>query len=53
MTTLPQGDLPADLGILGTAARHSQASVGVYASVLHGGTIRQGDALWLEDCGHT
>ena len=49
MTTLPQADLPADPGILQTAARHTQASVGVYASVRHGGTIRQGDALWLED----
>ncbi len=48
MTTLPQGDLPADLGILRTAAQHTQASVGVYASVLHGGIIRQGDAIRLE-----
>ena len=51
MTTLPQADLAADLGILGTAARHSQAAVGVYASVLHGGTIRQGDAIRVEDWG--
>ncbi len=48
MATLPQGDLPADLGILRTAAQHTQAGVGVYASVLHGGTIRQGDALRVE-----
>lgn len=48
MTTLPQGDLPADLGILQTTARYTQATVGVYASVLHGGTIRQGDALRVE-----
>jgi uncharacterized protein YcbX len=34
MTTLPQGDLPRDVGILRTAAQHNQASVGVYASVL-------------------
>ena len=51
MATLPQGDLPADLGILRTAAMHTQASVGVYASVLHGGTIRQGDAIRVEDWG--
>jgi uncharacterized protein YcbX len=51
MTTLPQGDLPADLGILRTAARHTQANVGVYASVRRGGTIRQGDALRVEDWG--
>jgi uncharacterized protein YcbX len=52
MTTLPQGDLPADLGILGTAAMHIQATVGVYASVLHGGTIHQGDAIRVEDRWH-
>ncbi len=34
MTTLPQGDLPKDSGILRTAAQHNQASVGVYADVL-------------------
>ena len=48
MTTLPQGDLPRDLGILRTAARHNQANVGVYASVLQGGTIRLGDAVRVE-----
>ena len=48
MTTLPQEDLPADLGILRTAAWHTKANVGVYASVLHGGTIRQGDAIRVE-----
>jgi uncharacterized protein len=48
MTTLPQGDLPKDAGILRTAAQHNQASVGVYASVLRGGTIRRGDAVRLE-----
>ena len=30
MTTLPQGDLPKDSGILRTAARHNEAHVGVY-----------------------
>ena len=48
MTTLPQGDLPNDSGILRTAARHNQASVGVYASVLQGGVVRRGDAVRLE-----
>jgi uncharacterized protein YcbX len=48
MTTLPQGDLPADTGILRTAARYNQASVGVYASVIQGGTIRRGDRVTLE-----
>ena len=47
MTTLPQGDLPADPGILRTAARHNQAHVGVYASVVRGGTIRRGDPVRL------
>jgi uncharacterized protein YcbX len=34
MTTLPQGDLPRDPGILRAAAQHNQANVGVYAGVL-------------------
>jgi uncharacterized protein len=48
MTTLPQGDLPKDPGILRTAAQHNRANVGVYASVLRGGTVRRGDAVSLE-----
>jgi uncharacterized protein YcbX len=48
MTTLPQADLPADPGILRTAARHNQVNVGVYASVLAGGTVRRGDAIRVE-----
>ena len=48
MTTLPQGDLPEDLGILRTAAQHNQSYVGVYAAVLRGGTIRCGDRVTLE-----
>ena len=48
MTTLPQGDLPADPGILRTAAQHNQVNVGVYAAVLRGGAIRRGDLLRLE-----
>jgi uncharacterized protein YcbX len=61
MTTLAQEDLPADAGILRTAARHNSlvggegrgpdgaypASVGVYARVLVGGTVRRGDTLQL------
>ena len=45
MTTLPQGDLPMDPGILRAAAQHNQANGGVYAAVLHGGTVRRGDAV--------
>ena len=48
MTTLAQGDLPRDPGILRTAAQHNQVNVGVYASVLQGGTIRRGDSLRLQ-----
>lgn len=56
MTTLPQGDLPHDLGILRTVAAHNQVSipalggearpsVGVCGFVLRGGTIRRGDPV--------
>ena len=48
MTTLPQGDLPKDPGILRTAAQHNQVHVGVYASVLRGGRVQRGDAVRLE-----
>lgn len=48
MTTLPQGDLPRDLGILRTAARNNSAKVGVYAAVIQGGRIRRGDPIRLE-----
>ena len=48
MTTLAQGDLPKDPGILRTAAQHNQVNVGVYAAVARGGTIRRGDPVSLE-----
>ncbi|HEU4748596.1 MAG TPA: MOSC N-terminal beta barrel domain-containing protein [Gemmatimonadaceae bacterium] len=48
MTTLPQGDLPRDPGILRTAAQHNQVNVGVYANVVRGGKIRRGDPVRLE-----
>jgi uncharacterized protein len=48
MTTLAQGDLPQDVKVLRTAAQHNQVNVGVYASVLRGGTVRRGDAVILE-----
>ena len=58
MTTLAQGDLPHDPGILRTAADHNRVhvaaldkdlpSVGVYANVLNGGTIRTGDSVRVE-----
>jgi len=43
MTTLPQGDLPKDAGILRTAAQNNQANVGVYADVVRGGTVHRGN----------
>lgn len=54
MTTLPQGELPKDPGILRTAAQANpldfgpfaaQPCVGVYAEVVEGGTVRTGDAV--------
>jgi uncharacterized protein YcbX len=45
MTTLPQGDLPKDSGILRTAARHHDVNVGVYAEVRQAGIVRRGDAV--------
>jgi MOSC domain-containing protein len=47
MTTLPQGDLPKDSGILRTAAQHNDVNIGVYASVVQAGKLRRGDALTL------
>ncbi|HEY8767351.1 MAG TPA: MOSC N-terminal beta barrel domain-containing protein [Dehalococcoidia bacterium] len=48
MTTLPQGDLPRDAGILRTAAQHNQANVGVYAAVIGSGQVRRGNGITLE-----
>ena len=48
MTTLPQGDLPRDPGILRTAAQHNGVNVGVYAAIVRGGRIRRGDTVELK-----
>jgi uncharacterized protein YcbX len=48
MTTLAQGDLPRDPGILRTVAQHNKVNVGVYATVERGGTIHRGDAVRVE-----
>ena len=48
MTTLAQGDLPQDPGILRTAAQHNHVNVGVYAAVVQGGRIRRGDPVRVE-----
>lgn len=45
MTTLPQGHLPRDPGILLTVAQHNQGKVGVYAAIEQGGTLRRGDLV--------
>ncbi|MDQ1466265.1 MAG: uncharacterized protein QOH10_680 [Actinomycetota bacterium] len=56
MTTLAQGDLPRDLGILQTVARHNRleipgfgtwACVGAYGDVATPGTVRVGDHVSL------
>ena len=47
MTTLAQGDLPKDAGILRTAAQNNEANVGVYADVVKSGTVRRGDDVML------
>jgi uncharacterized protein YcbX len=57
MTTLPQGDLPHDSGILRAAAQannvmieplnQNMPSVGVYAKVIRGGDVKQGDPVRL------
>jgi uncharacterized protein len=58
MTTLPQADLPRDVGILRTVAEHNRQplpalgggtspSVGIYGVVECGGTVRRGDAIRL------
>jgi uncharacterized protein YcbX len=49
MTTLAQGNLPKDSGILRTAVQHNQGHVGVYASVVQEGTIGRGDRVKLSE----
>jgi uncharacterized protein len=49
MITLPQADLPNDLGILRTVAKYNQVHAGVYASVEREGIVRRGDLVQLED----
>jgi uncharacterized protein YcbX len=45
MTTLAQGDLPKDNGILRTAMQQNKGDVGVYAKVIQGGTVKRGDRI--------
>jgi len=57
MTTLAQGDLPRDPGILRTPAQHNRidvldlgryACVGAYGAVAAGGRVARGDPVWVE-----
>ena len=48
MITMAQQELPDDVSILRTAVKHNQGNVGVYASVVQGGTIRRGDVLMVQ-----
>jgi uncharacterized protein YcbX len=45
MTTLAQGDLPKDTGILAAAVQHNRAAAGIYAEVVQAGTVRRGDVV--------
>lgn len=45
MTTMPQAELPNDVNILRTIVKHNSGHVGIYASVVQGGTIRRGDLV--------
>jgi MOSC domain-containing protein len=46
-STLAQEELPRDLSILRTAAKHHRGCLGVYASVRSPGLVRVGDAVVL------
>jgi uncharacterized protein len=48
MTTLAQGDLPKDPGVLKTAAKYNEVRVGIYASVIETGVVKIGDPIWLQ-----
>ena len=45
MTTLAQGDLPKDPDVLRTVVQNNDGNIGVYATVVRGGTVRRGDAV--------
>ena len=47
MTTLSQGDLPKDPGVLRTVVQQNEGNVGVYASVVRRGRVRRGDSVEL------
>jgi len=45
MTTLPQGDLPRDIGILRTAVQKNDGHVGIYANIIQTGAIKCDDEI--------
>jgi uncharacterized protein len=47
MTTVAQGSLPRDVGVLRAAAAFNAANVGVYATVVRAGLVRTGDRAVL------
>ncbi len=47
LTTLPQGDLPLDPGILKASSEANERRAGIYAAVVKTGPIRVGDAVRL------
>ncbi|MEX1109031.1 MAG: MOSC domain-containing protein [Dongiaceae bacterium] len=47
ITTLPQGDLPQDAGILATVTETNKQHAGIYCSVRQEGTLRLGDPVLL------
>lgn len=47
VTTLAQAELPQDLNILRTAAQHNNVNAGIRLSVIQGGTVSQGDPVWV------
>ncbi len=53
MTTLAQGELEFDPGILGTLHRLNDSCLGVYARVVQEGTIRVGDDVELRPAEHS
>jgi uncharacterized protein YcbX len=47
MTTLSQGSLPKDPGVLRAVVQENEGNVGVYATVVKSGRVRRGDAVAL------